>query len=95
MKAYQITLPDEFATFVDRMIAEKKWDNVDSLFLAAVAQIQSDVEEDEAMTPEEFEELRKEIQIGIDQADRGELLDGPTVMAELLARYHAAPVQPK
>ncbi len=28
-------------------------------------------------------ELRKEIQIGIDQADRGELLDGPEVFAKL------------
>jgi antitoxin ParD1/3/4 len=28
-------------------------------------------------------ELRKEIQVGLDQADRGELLDGPEVFAKL------------
>lgn len=30
-----------------------------------------------------LEELRKEVQIGIDQADRGELLDGPEVFEKL------------
>ena len=34
-----------------------------------------------------LEELRREIQIGIDQADRGELLDGETVMADLRRRH--------
>jgi hypothetical protein len=33
-----------------------------------------------------LETLRQEIQKGIDQADRGELLDGEEVMARLLAR---------
>jgi putative addiction module CopG family antidote len=95
MKTYTVTLPDEFAAFVDRMIAEGVWDDVDTVILAAVSRLQSEVQEGEEMTPAEFEALRKEVQIGIDQADRGELLDGPTVMAELLARYEAAPVRPK
>ncbi|WP_017742473.1 hypothetical protein [Scytonema hofmannii] len=34
--------------------------------------------------------LRQEIQKGIDQADRGELLDGEEVMARLHARHQAA-----
>lgn len=37
-----------------------------------------------------LEKLREEIQKGIDQADRGELLDGEKVMAQLYARHQAA-----
>lgn len=34
-----------------------------------------------------LDKLREEIQKGIDQADRGELLDGEEVMAEFYARH--------
>jgi prevent-host-death family protein len=34
-----------------------------------------------------LDKLREEIQKGIDQADRGELLDGEEVMAQLYARH--------
>jgi prevent-host-death family protein len=37
-----------------------------------------------------LESLRQEIQKGIDQANRGELLDGEQVMARLQAHYQAA-----
>ncbi len=36
-----------------------------------------------------LENLQQEIQKGINQADRGELLDGEEVMARLQARYQA------
>jgi antitoxin ParD1/3/4 len=35
------------------------------------------------------EELRREIQIGIDQADCGELIDGPEVFEKLQAKVRA------
>ncbi|MBP9094556.1 hypothetical protein KBI23_26290 [bacterium] len=50
------------------------------------------------LSPEEHEQLvedmklqwlRREIQIGIDQADRGELIDGDVVFAELRQRYQS------
>jgi antitoxin ParD1/3/4 len=41
------------------------------------------LEERDRLNAMKFEELRKEIQIGIDQADRGELVDGPEVFAKL------------
>ena len=31
MKTYQIALPDEVAAFVDRVLAEKKWDAADAV----------------------------------------------------------------
>lgn len=86
MKTYQIALPDEFAAFVDRMIAEKKWDDLDSLFLAAVVRLQDENDVDEAMTPEEVEALRKKLQPALEQLDRGERVDGPEFMAKLQKR---------
>ena len=37
-----------------------------------------------------LEELRREIQRGVSQADRGELIDGEEVMDELRSRHQAA-----
>jgi antitoxin ParD1/3/4 len=41
------------------------------------------LEERDRVNALKLEELRKEIQIGLDQADRGELLDGSEVFAKL------------
>ena len=90
MKTYQVTLPDEFAAFVDRMIAERKFDDLDHLFLYAIAMVEDDVHADEAV---DQEWLKKEIQKGIDSANRGELRDGPTVMARLRAKFEATKAQ--
>jgi len=41
------------------------------------------LEERDKLQALKLEELRREIRVGIDQADRGELLDGPEVFREL------------
>jgi Arc/MetJ-type ribon-helix-helix transcriptional regulator len=81
MKTYQITLPDEFAAFVDRMIAEGKFDSVDHLVLYAVAQVEDEIRLDDET---DKEGLRKEIQKGIDQSKRGEV--APLDMAAIWAQ---------
>jgi hypothetical protein len=43
MKTYQIALPDEVAAFVDWMIAERKFDDLDHLFLYAVTMVEDEV----------------------------------------------------
>ena len=83
MKTYQITLPDEFAAFVDHALAEGKWDTVDYLMMAALVALQ-DQQDLGANLDQEW--LRREVQKGIDSADRGELVDGPTFMAGLIER---------
>ena len=37
-----------------------------------------------------FEELRREIQVGIDQADRGEMVDGPELFERLKKQVGSA-----
>jgi len=44
------------------------------------------LEERDKLRAMRFEELRRDIQIGIDQPDRGELLDGPEVFEKLRAK---------
>jgi antitoxin ParD1/3/4 len=91
MKTYQVTLPDEFAAFVDRVLAEKKWDTLDHLIMYALMQVQSELEAD---ADQDIDALKKAIQVGIDQADRGELLDGEAVMKRLRDKLEAARKQP-
>ena len=91
MKSYQVTLPDEIAAFVDRVLAERKWDSVDHLVAYALLQVESEPTCDDAA---ELDALRKAVQVGIDQADRGELIDGPTVMKRLRDKLEAARKQP-
>lgn len=87
MKTYQIALPDEVAAFVDRVLAEKKWDAVDDLVTYALGYVEAELEADSDV---DIEALRKAVQIGIDQADRGELVDGEIVMKRLRDKLEAA-----
>ena len=47
------------------------------------------LEERDRVQAMKLAELRKEIQVGLDQADRGELLDGPEVFAKLRSKIRA------
>lgn len=91
MKTYQVTLPDKFAAFVDRMIADGKWDTVDNLLLCGVALIQNEFE---AETDEGVGRLRELLKSAIDSLDRGEGVEGEAVFARLLAELEAARKQP-
>jgi Arc/MetJ-type ribon-helix-helix transcriptional regulator len=81
MKTYQVTLPDEFAAVVDRLIAAGKFDSVDHLMMYAVVQVEQEIDREELI---DKDWLRKEIQKGIDSADRGE--SAPLDMAAIWAR---------
>jgi Arc/MetJ-type ribon-helix-helix transcriptional regulator len=91
MKTFQVTLPDEFAAFVDRVLAEKQWDTVDDLVMAALLRLQEEVSE--AVEPT-GDEVKKAVRVGIEQADRGELTDGPAVFQRMRDKLEAARKQP-
>lgn len=91
MKTYQIALPDEIAAFVDRVLSEKQWDSVDSLIAYALLQVESEMSLDD---PADFNSLRNAVQIGIEQADHGELIDGPSVIQRLRDKLNTARKQP-
>ena len=91
MKTYQVTLPDEVAAFVDRVLAEKLFDDFDNLIVCALSSVEAELEIEKC---QDIDALRKASQIGIDQLDRGEGVDGEEVMARLRAKLEAARKQP-
>jgi hypothetical protein len=84
-------LPNELAAFVDRAVAAKEWDTIDDLVAYALLRVETELAlEGDA----DVDSLRKAVQVGIDQADRGELVDGPAVMKRLRDKLEAARKQP-
>jgi hypothetical protein len=86
MNSWTITLPAELAEFVNEQLACKAWDSVDLLFAAAVAALQSNLEWEDSL---DQDQLREQLQHAVDQADRGEMVDGPKFMAQLRERIKA------
>ncbi|CAN5515932.1 hypothetical protein BH11PLA2_BH11PLA2_09370 [soil metagenome] len=87
MKTYQMTLPDDFAGWVDGQLANQNGADRDTFFLAAIVALKEQIELDLPLTEDE---LRDELAPALEQLDRGEGVDGPTVMARLHSRLSAA-----
>ena len=75
----QITLPPELEQFIKNQVASGKYASTDEVFLAGIKLLQ----ERENLYQGRFEELRREIMVGVEAAERGEFLDAETVMIGL------------
>ena len=78
-----ITLPPELEQFIQSQIAEGKYASVDEVVLAGIQLLA----ERERLYQGRFEELRREVMVGIEEADRGELWDSETVIGGLKKKY--------
>ena len=47
MKSYQVTLPNEIAAFVERVLAEKKWDSANDLIAYALLHVEAELKLDD------------------------------------------------
>ncbi|MEQ8995325.1 MAG: type II toxin-antitoxin system ParD family antitoxin [Coleofasciculus sp. B1-GNL1-01] len=74
-----ITLPQELEQFIKNQVASGKYASTDEVFLAGIKLLQ----ERENLYQGRFEELRREIRVGVEAAERGELLDAETVIIGL------------
>ena len=74
-----VSLTPELEQFIQSQLESGKFTSVDEVMAAGIKLL----EERERIYKGRFEELRKEIMIGIEAADRGELIDGETVLCEL------------
>jgi antitoxin ParD1/3/4 len=74
-----ITLPPELEQFINNQVASGKYASTDEVFLAGIKLLQ----ERENLYQGRFEELRCEIIVGVEAAERGELLDAENVMIGL------------
>lgn len=58
MKTYKVTLSDESAALVDKMLQDGPWESIDELFLNGLGTLQEDVEPIEDV---DLEEIRRKL----------------------------------
>ena len=75
-----IRLPEEQQTIIEGLVASGRFSSAEDAVAEGIRLLASN------------ERLRQEIQIGIDQADRGEVYDHDTVFAQLKAMAKEAQV---
>lgn len=87
----QIVLPPEVEIFVQRQLSTGKYQNVAEVLLAAVTLLQAQ----EDIYRGRLSELQTDALLGWEAAQRGEVVDGATALAQirtnLRSRYSASP----
>lgn len=87
----QIVLPPEVEIFVQRQLSTGKYQNVAEVLLAAVTLLQAQ----EDIYRGRLSELQTDALLGWEAAQRGEVVDGATALAQirtnLRSRYSARP----
>ena len=80
-----VTLPRDLAAFVRERVADGTFPSASALVAEAIVGLQDRV----LLRAAKLADLRAAIQVGVEQADRGELVDGEAVMERLLAELEA------
>jgi antitoxin ParD1/3/4 len=87
----QIVLPPEVEIFVQRQLSTGKYQNVTEVLLAAVTLLQAQ----EDIYRGRLSELQTDALLGWEAAQRGEVIDGATALAQirtnLRSRYSSSP----
>lgn len=81
-----VTLPPDLEEFVAQLLQSGKFDSAEEAVCVGLYLLQQQYDAYLA----QVERLRKEIAIGIEQADRGELHDGPGVFERVRAKLRQA-----
>ncbi|NER24535.1 MAG: type II toxin-antitoxin system ParD family antitoxin [Symploca sp. SIO1C2] len=84
-----VTLPPELEQFIQNQVASGKYASVDEVFLAGIKLL----EERERLYQGRFEELRREIMVGVEEANRGELFEAETVITRLQEKLQQRRIQ--
>lgn len=87
MKRYQVELPDEFVPLVERLLANG-WGTLDELVMDGLLRSAESLDADGPAGESEA------VRIGIEQADRGETVDGPATLDRLRAKLRSLLKQP-
>lgn len=81
-----VTLPSELEAFIDERVASGRFATVGDAVREGLRLLEArEHERDELLA-----ELRQEIEIGIAQADKGQLKDGRAIFEELRRKVHSA-----
>lgn len=77
-----LPLPSDLQQFADRQIASGKYTSLDEMMLAGLRILA----EQEQIYQGRFEELRREVLLGVLEAERGELLDATSEIEAIRQR---------
>ena len=88
MKTYQVTLPDESAALVEKMLQDGPWESIDELFLNSIGTLQEDVLIEEEMNLD-YDEVRRKLQEGMNSLEKGDMIDGEEYFADLVSRLES------
>ncbi|BAY75881.1 hypothetical protein NIES25_23300 [Nostoc linckia NIES-25] len=80
-----ISLTTELEQFIQSQVASGKYTSSEEVILAGIRLL----EERECIYKGRFEELQREIMIGVEQLDRGERLDGREIIEQLRQKNQA------
>ena len=80
-----VSLTTELEQFIYTQVESGKYASADEVIIAGIRLL----EERERIYKGRFEELQREIMIGIEQMDRGEMLDGREVIEQLRQKNQA------
>ena len=67
----EISIHPDLQKFIDEQIKAGRYTTPDAVINSALGQLQAQVD----FPPADIEELRREVEIGIEQADRGEFVE--------------------
>ena len=86
-----VSLTPKLEKLVQRKVASGRYASASEVIREALRMM----EDQERTREQKLEELRREIQIGLDQAERGEVHEGDEVFAELrrIAKSHESPAK--
>jgi len=82
MPRRELKLDDELSRMLDDLVAAGRYPTPDAAVDAGLRLLAAR----DAARQQELERIRAEILVGLEAADRGELIDGEAVFAELRAR---------
>lgn len=82
-----VALPEALEAFVRQRVASGRFASASEVVQQALALLEQREREREVA----LDEIRREIQLGIDQAEAGQLRDGETVFAEIREKLRITP----
>jgi len=85
-----LSLPPELQQFADRQIASGKYASLDDILLAGLQALA----EREQVYQGRFEELRHEVLLGANEAERGELLEASAEIDAIRQRLRSRHTEP-
>ncbi len=74
-----ISLGSEISQFIQSQVESGKYASAEEMIIAGIRLL----EERESIYKGRFEELRREIMIGVEASERGEVIDGEIVFSQL------------